>query len=307
MISSLKSYSSYFNSGITWASTLPSSWKTTRCRYLFREVDERSTDATDPHLSMSQKLGLVRSDLVTQRSLVSESYLGARRVVRGDLVLNRLKAHLGVFSLAKERGVVSPDYTVLRPQSLPCVQYYERLLRSDACRHELKIRAKGIVEGFWRLYTDDFYDMKVPLPPPEEQAAIVRFLDYADRRIRRYVLAKQTLIKLLEEQKQAIIHRAVTRGLNPSVRLKPSGVDWLGDVPVGWEIIAVGRLLDLQTGFPFSSSGFTDNESDVPLLRGVNVTPGSLRWNDVVRWPSNDDSVSEFTIREGDVILEAVQ
>ena len=75
-----------------------------------------------------------------------------------------------------------------------------------------------------------------PLPPLPEQAAIVRFLDHADRRIRRYIRAKQKLIKLLEEQKQAIIHRAVTRGLDPNVRLKPSGVEWLGDVPEHWEV-----------------------------------------------------------------------
>ena len=73
-------------------------------------------------------------------------------------------------------------------------------------------------------------------PPLVEQAAIVRFLDHADRRIRRYIRAKQKLIKLLEEQKQAIIHRAVTRGLDPNVRLKPSGVEWLGDVPEHWEV-----------------------------------------------------------------------
>ena len=81
-----------------------------------------------------------------------------------------------------------------------------------------------------------------PRPPGPEQAAIVRFLDHADRRIRRYIRAKQKLIKLLEEQKQAIIHRAVTRGLDPNVRLKPSGVEWLGEVPEHWEVQRVKRV-----------------------------------------------------------------
>ncbi len=87
-----------------------------------------------------------------------------------------------------------------------------------------------------RLYWDDFKQMPSPVPPPEEQAAIVRFLDHVDRRIRRYIRAKQKLIALLNEQKQAIIHRAVTRGLDPNVRLKPSGVEWLGEVPEHWEV-----------------------------------------------------------------------
>jgi type I restriction enzyme S subunit len=78
-----------------------------------------------------------------------------------------------------------------------------------------------------------------PRPPGPEQAAIVRFLDHADRRIRRYIHAKQKLIKLLEKQKQAIIHRVVTRGLDASARLKPSGVEWLGDVPDHWEVSCV--------------------------------------------------------------------
>jgi type I restriction enzyme S subunit len=82
------------------------------------------------------------------------------------------------------------------------------------------------------------------LPPLPEQAAIVRFLDYADRRIRKYISAKQKLIKLLEEQKQAIIHRAVTRGLDPDVRLKPSGVEWLGDVPEHWEVSQLRRIVE---------------------------------------------------------------
>ncbi len=81
-----------------------------------------------------------------------------------------------------------------------------------------------------------FKDVLDPVPPTIEQSAIVRYLDYIDRRIRRYIRSKQKLIKLLEEQKQAIIHQAVTRGLDPNVKLKPSGVEWLGDVPEHWEV-----------------------------------------------------------------------
>ena len=90
--------------------------------------------------------------------------------------------------------------------------------------------------------------MPVLVPPKDEQSAIVRFLDHADRRIRRYIRTKQKLIKLLEEQKQAIIHRAVTRGLDPNVRLKPSGVEWLGDVPEHWETWQIGHFSRVGNG-----------------------------------------------------------
>jgi len=125
---------------------------------------------------------------------------------------------------------------------------FRETLRSPACRSEPHVRAKGIVEGFWRLYIDDFYDIRVPVPPLAEQSAIVRFLDHADRRIRRYIRAKQKLIKLLEEQKQAIIHRAVTRGLDPNVRLKPSGVEWLGDIPDRWSVRRLKFVARITSG-----------------------------------------------------------
>lgn len=90
--------------------------------------------------------------------------------------------------------------------------------------------------GFLRLYTDRFGAIEIPVPPIEEQRLIVRFLDTHGALTARLIRAKQRLIKLLEEQKQAIIHRAVARGLDQNVRLKPSGIHWLGDVPDGWDV-----------------------------------------------------------------------
>src|SRR5690606_34509668 len=113
---------------------------------------------------------------------------------------------------------------------------------------ELQVRSKGIWISRLQLTDEAFLGAPFPLPPPDEQAAIVRFLDHADRRIRRYIRAKQKLIKLLEEQKQAIIHRAVTRGLDPNVRLKPSGVEWLGDVPEHWSVKRFKFLARVTSG-----------------------------------------------------------
>ena len=105
---------------------------------------------------MSQRSGLVPSHLLETRTLTSESYAGGKLCAVNDVVLNRLKAHLGVFALSRHVGVVSPDYTVLRPIASQSPKYFEYLLKSPICRGELRTRLKGIVEGFWRLYTDDF-------------------------------------------------------------------------------------------------------------------------------------------------------
>ena len=307
MIADLKPYAAMKDSGVPWLGSVPEHWNVMRARYLFREVDRRSQTGAETRLSMSQKLGLVPSSMVEQQTLVSESYAGAKLCESDDLVLNRLKAHLGVFARARHGGVVSPDYTVLRSRRPLDVGYFEETLRSQACRPELRVRAKGIVEGFWRLYTDDFYAIRLPVPPPDEQAAIVRFLDHADRRIRRYIRAKQKLIKLLEEEKQAIIHRAVTRGLDPNVRLKPSGVEWLGDVPEHWE---VKRLRNLVASVTSGSRGWSNYAADQgPLfIRIGNLTRASvdLDLSEVVRLSLPPAVVSETVrtrVEPGDILL----
>ena len=110
-------------------------------------------------------------------------------------------------------------------------------LDCNSAQTQKSLMGRGIT--IMHVYSAQLKYLRLPLPPLSEQAAIVRYLDYADRRIRRYIIAKRKLIALLEEEKQAIINQAVTRGLDPNVRLKPSGVEWLGDVPEHWEVSRV--------------------------------------------------------------------
>jgi type I restriction enzyme S subunit len=162
MIDGLKPYPAYKDSGVPWLGKVPGHWDVLRARYLFREVDLRTSTGAETHLSMSQRLGLVPSSEMLERKLVSESYVGGKRCEPDDLVLNRLKAHLGVFARASQAGVVSPDYTVFRRISASVsMRYFEPLLKSPACRGEFRTRAKGLVEGFWRLAATDFRDAEI--------------------------------------------------------------------------------------------------------------------------------------------------
>lgn len=138
-------------------------------------------------------------------------------------------------SLPTSIGFGSTEFIVLRARRSIMPQFLYRLTTASEFR-ALGADAMTGATGQQRVPTDFVSNYVGAVPPPTEQSAIVRFLDHADRRIRRYIRAKQKLIKLLEEQKQAIIHRAVTRGLGPNVRLKPSGVEWLGDVPGHWDV-----------------------------------------------------------------------
>lgn len=226
----------YRDSGLPWLGEIPEHWDVRRSKYVFREVDKRSETGEETQLSMSQVYGLVESSKIDTWRLRSESYAGGKLCEVGDLVLNRLKAHLGVFAHANIPGVISPDYTVFRPVDDIEVRYFEHLYKTPAFKAELRKRTKGIVEGFWRLYSDDFYDLRVMVPPKSEQTKIVGFIDAYDRRVRRLIRNKRRLIGLLNEQKQAIINRAVTRGLNPDAPIKPTGIDWMPEVPAHWEV-----------------------------------------------------------------------
>jgi len=199
------------NSGVEWIGDIPEHWQAMRCKYLFSERDERSQEGTEQHLSMSQKYGLVPDSQLDERRMLSESYAGGKLCYKDDLVLNRLKAHLGVFALSSQSGVISPDYTVLIPNTervLPT--FAETVLKSDRCRSELRIRVRGIIEGFWRLYTDDFNTIVLPVPPIEEQAEIMEYIIEFRGKTKKYEDSLTQEISTLQEFKARLISDVVT-------------------------------------------------------------------------------------------------
>lgn len=201
-------------SGVEWLADVPERWEVLRTKYLFREVDCRSLSGEETHLSMSQKHGLIPSSQIEERRLLSESYAGGKLCGVGDLVLNRLKAHLGVVALAGQQGIVSPDYTVFRAIRPMEPRYFELVLRTPACRVELRKRAKGIVQGFWRLYADDFYDIRLPVPSVPEQVKTVAELDLALATTTAALEATEREISLLREYRTRLIGDVVTGKLD---------------------------------------------------------------------------------------------
>lgn len=193
-----------------WMGEVPTYWTEYRLKNLFREINVRSEQGLEPHLSMSQKKGLVTDDKDIERRLLSESYAGAKICEKDDLVLNRLKAHLGVFALSPIKGIVSPDYTVLRLNDKVIPKYLEYLLKSNACRGELTVRVRGIVEGFWRLYTEDLGAIPICIPSIEEQKDILNEIIVIDGRVDKLIKAVQEELDLIMEYRTKIIADVVT-------------------------------------------------------------------------------------------------
>lgn len=241
MIADLKPYPAMKDSGVPWLGEVPEHWQLRRTKTLLRERVEKG-HPEEPLLAATQSKGVVRKERYENRTVLALKDLHLLKLVRvGDFVIS-LRSFQGGIEYAHEQGIISPAYTILYPASADTHGYLARLFKSAPYIENLSLYVTGIRQG-QNIDYEKLGRSELPLPPPLDQAAIVRFLGHADRRILRYIRAKQKLIKLLEEQKQAIIHRAVTRGLDPNVRLKPSGVEWLGDVPEHWEVAPLSRVL----------------------------------------------------------------
>ena len=241
-------YPAYKPSGIPWLGDVPGHWEVRRIKTLFRELDERSSDGRGELLSLTRAKGLVPQSEASNRIASVADLSNYKTCYPGVLVMNRMQAWSGMFAVASMDGLVSPDYCVFGAID-PChVKYFEHLFKTPLLVAQFARKSKGIGSGFNRLYTDDFGSTPIACPPLPEQRAIVRYLDHVDRRIRRYIAAKTKLIALLEEEKQAVVNQAVTRGLDPNVRLKPSGVEWLGDMPEHWEVRRLRQVAGILRG-----------------------------------------------------------
>lgn len=298
----LKPYPKYKTFSGSEVLKIPEHWRECRCRYLFREVDERSENGSETHLSMSQAHGLIESSKIDKWRLQSESYAGGKLCKQYDLVLNRLKAHLGVFAHANTCGVVSPDYTVLRPITKDSPRFFEFLFKSPLFITEFTKATKGIVKGFWRLYTNDFYAIRAIVPPCEEQYQILRFIDVLAVKINKFIRNKRRLIGLLKEQKQNIINRAVTRGLDPNVKLKPSGVEWLGDIPEHWEIRRLKNIADVVLGKMLQTVSSTDDHFK-PYLRAANIQWYKSNLTDVASMWFSSAEMKQYRIARKDLLI----
>ena len=223
MIAGLKPYADYMDSGQQWLGSMPAHWGQLRAKCLFREVDERSITGKEELLSVSHLTGVTPRRLKNVTMFMAESNVGHKVCRSGDLVINTLWAWMGALGVTRHAGIVSPAYGVYRPLDGSAIlpAYADHLLRTPLYAAEYQRRSTGVNSSRLRLYPEQFLRIPVLVPPLAEQAAIVRFLDWANGRLDRTIRAKRKVIALLTEQKQAVIHRAVTRGLDPAVSLKP--------------------------------------------------------------------------------------
>jgi hypothetical protein len=267
MIAGLLPYLEMKSTGLPWLPELPTGWEIYRAKYSFREVDDRSVGGDEELLSVSHKTGVTPRSQKNITMFMAESYEGHKVCLPGDVVVNTMWAWMAAIGVSRHVGIVSPAYGIYRPRTSNRFEpkYLDYLLRTEAYRAEYLRSSRGITTSRLRLYPPDFLNIPFVQPPLDEQRLIVRFLDWHGALTAKLIRAKKKLIALLNEQKQAIIHRAVTRGLDPNVRLKPSGVEWIGDIPKHWEVKKLRFLKTVQVCEP--QRGLHDQGNARSLIR----------------------------------------
>ena len=272
----MRRYNAYKDSGVEWIGEIPSHWRCIKIKHLLKERVEKSSDGIGEPLSMSQKYGLIPTSQMDIVPNATTSYAGAKHTYKGDMVLNKLKAHLGVFALSSYDGLVSPDYAVYYGTGRADMEFLEYLFKTPLYVSEYIKKTTGVAIGFNRLYTDDLFSISAHYPPIAEQQAIVDYLKDKTLKIEQYVSARERERELLDSLKQSEVANVVTKGLNPNVKMKDSGIPWIGEIPEHWTTRKIKFLFKERSekGYP--------NEPVLCATQKYGVIPQSMYENRVV-------------------------
>lgn len=304
MIAGLKPYADYMDSGLPWLGQVPAHWKAVRNSSLFGQRTQTGY-AELPILEVSLKTGVqVRNFGKANRKQVMSDPGKYKRAAKGDLAYNTMRMWQGALGVCPVDGLVSPAYVVARPYPGVEPRYFAALFRTDDYMAEIDSASRGIVKDRNRLYWDQFKQMQSPCPPLAEQAAIVKFLDWANGRLDRTIRAKRKVIALLMEQKQVIVRRAITHGLDSSALMKSTGVPWLGDIPRHWSIKRFKFLAKINSGqvdprkFPYR---------DMVLIAPNHIESGSGRLRSQQTAAEQGADSGKYLVSRGQIVYSKIR
>lgn len=237
-------YESYKPSGVAWLGEIPEHWDSKYLGACFSERREKVSDKIFKALSVTKK------GIVPQLETAAKSNAGDNRkkVLKGDFVINGRSDRKGSSGISYLDGSVSLINIVLKPKELFLSKYTHYLLRSVPFQEEYYRNGKGIVADLWSTNISEMRKILLPIPPLEEQETIIRYLNFYEHKINKAIATKKKLIATLSEQKQAIIAHAVTKGVDLHVKMKPSDISWLGEIPEHWDIRKIKYICKIKYG-----------------------------------------------------------
>jgi len=295
----LKPYPKYKDSGIQWIGKIPEGWEVRRIKTIFYEINKQSTTGAEELLSVSDIYGIKkRSEIIGPDDHLThaETLIGYKKCKKGDLVINIMLAWKGAIGVSAYDGIVSPAYCVYRIKNHN-PKYFHYLFRVNLVTNQFKRYSSGIIDSRLRLYPEEFFRIETIVPPLPDQTAITHFLDKKNAKIDSLIEKDKKLIALLKEKRTTLINHIVTKGLDPNVKLKDSGIAWIGEIPKGWE---VHRLKFKET---VTMGQSPDSESYNYEYRGYPFLQGNAEFSDVHPNPSIWCDVANKYALKNDILL----
>ena len=300
-------YPEYKDSGVEWLGRVPGHWDVGQSRRLFALRNERALVA-DKQLTASQVHGVIyQEDFIRlEGRKVVEVIKGAdilKHVESNDFVIS-MRSFQGGIEWCQVPGCISSAYVMLVPCDRIHGPFFQYLLKSQSYIQALQTTSNLVRDGQALRY-DNFTQVDLPLVPLDEQTQIAAFLDRETAKIDALVAEQRRLMALLQEKRQAGISHAVTRGLNPHAPMKPSGIEWLGDVPAYWEVRRVKHLSSrISSGKTPSGGSEVYVDSGITFLRSQNVYDEGLRLDDVAFITEMvDEAMAVSRVRANDILL----
>ncbi|AYA13418.1 restriction endonuclease subunit S [Enterobacter cloacae] len=300
-----KVYPEYKDSGVEWLGEVPSHWEILSAKRMFQSVRTPACK-NDEQLAASQKYGVIPQSLMMQLNdskvmLALKGTESFRHVEANNFVIS-LRSFEGGIEYSQYTGCVSPAYTVLKNSKPISYSYYRYLLKCSPFIAALQSSTDSLRDGKSINY-EQFSALSLPISSVQEQNIIATFLDHETAKIDNLIEKQQQLIELLKEKRQAVISHAVTKGLNPDVPMKDSGVEWLGEVPAHWKVSKLKYFASIQGGFAFSSDSFT--HEGIQILRIGNLYQNNL---ELERQPifldvNELDRFRDFAIYKDDILM----
>ncbi|HEY9278077.1 MAG TPA: restriction endonuclease subunit S [Methylotenera sp.] len=300
-------YSSYKDSCVNWLGEVPEHWVVLPCRAIVHERTEKNDGAAcEDYLSLMANVGIIpyaeKGDVGNKKP---EDLSKCKIVTRGDLVINSMNYGIGSYGLSGYDGVCSPVYIVLKPQNdIVESRFAFRIFENKAFQTFAQSFGNGILEHRSAINWDILKSIGIAVPPQAEQKAILVFLDRETTKIDDLIAEQQRLIDLLKEKRQAVISHVVTKGLNPDVTMKDSGVAWLGDVPLGWTVASVRRVIQrIEQGWSPDCYSRPAEMDEWGVVKSGCVNRGVFVEQENKALPETLDPIPEYEIHNGDVLM----
>lgn len=311
-----KPYEKYKDSDIAWLEMIPEHWKIISFKNILKERNEKNDPVkSTERLSLSIDKGVtLYSEKTTNLDRFKDDLTQYKLAYKDDLVFNSMNMIVGAVGVSNYFGCVSPVYYTYYSElnHAHTTKFYEYLFRCKTVQRVLFSLGRGLIaidrgEGKYntlrlKVSRDDLRSLRLPFPNLSEQTAIARFLDFKLSKIDRFIRKKKQLIKLLNEQKAGIINHAVTKGIDPNAKMKPSGIEWLGKIPEHWEVKRLKYLINGRLKYGANEPGGDFKEDDPRYIRITDFEKsGKLR--DDTFCTLNNVLAEPYLLKEGDILF----